>query len=88
MNLKLRIKVKSQSCWYSDPGFSAAIMVAISLLFTSGELTAEANPCQLGCELLCNHAVDHLSDTYLHLLDGYTQLYPVCHETVQVPNQG
>ena len=33
--------------------------MAISILFTDGELRAEANDCQLGCELsfICSHAI-------------------------------
>ena len=44
--------------------------MAISILFTDGELIAEANDCQLGCELsfICNHAITvsvrHLSASF------------------------
>ena len=38
-------------------GCSAAIIVAILILFTNGEHRAEANDCQLGCELYFNHAI-------------------------------
>ena len=40
-------------------GCPAAIIMAISFLLTNGDLSAEANDCQLGCELsfISNHAI-------------------------------
>ena len=47
------------SHYYYYGGCSVAIIVAISILPTDGELSAEVNDCQLGCTLsfICSHAI-------------------------------
>ena len=56
---QISIEIQSNSYNSNCGGWSVAIIVAISILPTDGELSAEASDCQLGCALsfICSHAI-------------------------------
>ena len=57
-------------------GWSVAIIVAISILPTDGELSAEASDCQLGCALsfICSHAI---TISVRHLCASFEWLFSI-----------